>query len=232
MIRFQSNRTTIKIQSNTLLFHQYELGYEQDDETFVAVRKPHSMPCLRLPVPVAGTGAGVFSSSSSTIYLPNLFYFVDTRRQLRLPAIAAKARPNKRDKPLQKPLEVAGSEEETIEVDETEGRGEEDFDYFPSSNEFKGEQEEGEMEVDGFLNSSSGYGGRGNEEDYDKDPELAEILGSCFDDPEKGQSRVTHFNISSIQGLGLIVWAEKGGGGFLIVLICLFFLYINRLRKE
>ncbi|XP_074587554.1 uncharacterized protein LOC141843376 [Curcuma longa] len=148
------------------------------------------MSCLRLPVPIAGTGAGIFSSSSSISSLPNLFYFVDSRRQLRLPAIAAKARPNKRDKPLQKPLEVAGSEEEAIEVDETEGRGEEGFDYFPSSNEFKGEQEEGEMEVDGFLNSSSGYRGRGNEEDYDRDPELGEILGSCFDDPMKGQSRV------------------------------------------
>ncbi|XP_042453653.1 uncharacterized protein LOC122038114 [Zingiber officinale] len=46
------------------------------------------------------------------------------------------------------------------------------------------------MEVDEFLNSSSGYRSRGNEEDYDRDPELAEILGSCFDDPKKGQSRV------------------------------------------
>ena len=26
--------------------------------------------------------------------------------------------------------------------------------------------------------------------DYDKDPEFAEILGSCFDDPEKAQARV------------------------------------------
>ncbi|KAG6533843.1 hypothetical protein ZIOFF_007721 [Zingiber officinale] len=147
------------------------------------------MSCLRLPVPIAGTGAGV-SSSSFISSLTNLFSFVDSRRQLRFPAIAAKARPNKRDKPLQKPLEVAGFEEETIEVDETEGRGEEGFDYFPSSNEFKEEQEEGEMEVDGFLNSSSGYRGRGNEEDYERDPELAEILGSCFDDPKKGQSRV------------------------------------------
>ncbi|XP_042390365.1 uncharacterized protein LOC121981737 [Zingiber officinale] len=146
------------------------------------------MSSLRLPVPIAGTGAGVSTSSISS--LPNLIYFVDSRRQLRFPAIAAKARPNKRDKPLQKPLEVAGFEEETIEVDETEGRGEEGFDYFPSSNEFKGEQEEGEMEVDEFLNSSSGYRSRGNEEDYDRDPELAEILGSCFDDPKKGQSRV------------------------------------------
>ncbi|KAG6538120.1 hypothetical protein ZIOFF_003231 [Zingiber officinale] len=164
------------------------MGYDQDDETFVAIHKPRSKSCLRLPVPIAGTGAGVSTSSISS--LPNLIYFVDSRRQLRFPAIAAKARPNKRDKPLQKPLEVVGFEEETIEVNETEGRGEEGFDYFPSSNEFKGEQEEGEMEVDEFLNSSSGYRSRGNEEDYDRDPELAEILGSCFDDPKKGQSRV------------------------------------------
>ncbi|KAG6538156.1 hypothetical protein ZIOFF_003267 [Zingiber officinale] len=121
------------------------------------------MPCLRLPVPIAGTGAGVSSSSSFIFSFPNLFSFVDSRRHLRFPAIAAKARPNKRDKPLQKPLEVAGFEEETIE---------------------------GGIEVDDFLNSSSGYRGRGNEEDYGRDPELAEILGSCFDDPKKGQSRV------------------------------------------
>ncbi|CAA6669554.1 unnamed protein product [Spirodela intermedia] len=32
--------------------------------------------------------------------------------------------------------------------------------------------------------------GRGEGTDYDKDPEFAEILGSCFDDPEKAQARV------------------------------------------
>lgn len=30
----------------------------------------------------------------------------------------------------------------------------------------------------------------GDETDYDRDPELAEILGSCFEDPQKAQSRV------------------------------------------
>lgn len=32
--------------------------------------------------------------------------------------------------------------------------------------------------------------GFGDEKDYDRDPELAEILGSCFEDPQNAQSRV------------------------------------------
>lgn len=32
---------------------------------------------------------------------------------------------------------------------------------------------------------------RGDEKNYDKDPELAEILGNCLDDPDKAKSRVS-----------------------------------------
>ncbi|OMO91638.1 hypothetical protein COLO4_18243 [Corchorus olitorius] len=36
----------------------------------------------------------------------------------------------------------------------------------------------------------SGFRGREDEKNYDKDPEFAEILGSCLDDPQKAQSRM------------------------------------------
>ncbi|GMI88557.1 hypothetical protein HRI_002525000 [Hibiscus trionum] len=36
----------------------------------------------------------------------------------------------------------------------------------------------------------SGFRGREEEKNYDKDPEFAEILGSCLDDPEKAQSKM------------------------------------------
>uniref|UniRef100_A0A7N0TSD8 Uncharacterized protein n=1 Tax=Kalanchoe fedtschenkoi TaxID=63787 RepID=A0A7N0TSD8_KALFE len=35
-----------------------------------------------------------------------------------------------------------------------------------------------------------GFSGRRQERDYDKDPEFAEILGSCLDDPRKAQSKM------------------------------------------
>ncbi|MBA0584966.1 hypothetical protein Gorai_015759, partial [Gossypium raimondii] len=35
--------------------------------------------------------------------------------------------------------------------------------------------------------ASSGFRGREEEKNYDKDPEFAEILGSCLDDPEKAR---------------------------------------------
>ncbi|KAG0476170.1 hypothetical protein HPP92_013011 [Vanilla planifolia] len=38
------------------------------------------------------------------------------------------------------------------------------------------------------FTSEGAFRGRGDEKDYDRDPEIAEILGSYFDDPEKGQS--------------------------------------------
>lgn len=40
--------------------------------------------------------------------------------------------------------------------------------------------------------AGGGFGGReGEEKDYDRDPEFAEILGSCLDDPTKAQSKVS-----------------------------------------
>ncbi|MBA0636951.1 hypothetical protein Godav_028896 [Gossypium davidsonii] len=38
--------------------------------------------------------------------------------------------------------------------------------------------------------ANSGFRGREEEKNYDKDPEFAEILGSCLDDPEKARSKM------------------------------------------
>ncbi|XP_058068252.1 uncharacterized protein LOC131217353 isoform X1 [Magnolia sinica] len=51
------------------------------------------------------------------------------------------------------------------------------------------EEEEESAEGDEFS-SSNGFRGREEEKDYDRDPEFAEILGSCFDNPQKAQSRL------------------------------------------
>lgn len=50
--------------------------------------------------------------------------------------------------------------------------------------------EEGEeLEADAFAYPDA-FMGREGEKDYDRDPEFAEILGTCVDDPQKAQSRV------------------------------------------
>ena len=50
-------------------------------------------------------------------------------------------------------------------------------------------------EGDGFATRTGGFSGRDDDKDYDKDPEFAEILGSCLDDPQKAQSRVSSLYI-------------------------------------
>lgn len=54
---------------------------------------------------------------------------------------------------------------------------------------FRGDEGDSEGEGQGFSDSDVPKG-RGDEKDYDRDPEIAEILGSCFDDPQKAQARV------------------------------------------
>ncbi|XP_057768335.1 uncharacterized protein LOC130988512 [Salvia miltiorrhiza] len=59
------------------------------------------------------------------------------------------------------------------------------------SNGFRGGDDE---ELDDAIDVSwagGGFGGREVEDkDYDKDPEFAEILGSCIDDPDKAKSKM------------------------------------------
>ncbi|KAJ4958907.1 hypothetical protein NE237_026018 [Protea cynaroides] len=51
-------------------------------------------------------------------------------------------------------------------------------------------KEDDEDKGNGDFSSPSNFRGREGEKDYDRDPEFAEILGGCFDDPEKAQARV------------------------------------------
>lgn len=50
----------------------------------------------------------------------------------------------------------------------------------------------GEMEDEDDVSwRGGGFGGReGEEKDYDRDPEFAEILGSCLDDPDKARAKM------------------------------------------
>ncbi|XP_062090972.1 uncharacterized protein LOC133797167 [Humulus lupulus] len=47
-----------------------------------------------------------------------------------------------------------------------------------------------EFEDEEGFPTRGGFRGRGEERDYDRDPEFAEILGSCLDNPEKAQSKM------------------------------------------
>lgn len=46
-------------------------------------------------------------------------------------------------------------------------------------------------------------GGEGGDKDYDRDPEFAEILGSCIDDPDKAKSKVSLISLSLLK---LLKW--------------------------
>ncbi|KAF3454224.1 hypothetical protein FNV43_RR04671 [Rhamnella rubrinervis] len=43
---------------------------------------------------------------------------------------------------------------------------------------------------EGGFSTPRGFRGRDGEKDYDRDPEFAEILGTCLDDPEKARSKM------------------------------------------
>lgn len=63
---------------------------------------------------------------------------------------------------------------------ELEGEVEEETEEF---------EEDGD-EFEGGFSARGGYKGREEEKDYDRDPEFAEILGSCLDDPQKARSKM------------------------------------------
>ncbi|WOK99864.1 hypothetical protein Cni_G08576 [Canna indica] len=145
------------------------------------------IPCttaVRSPLPSS-------SSSSSPFSLPLLHLSTfNPGRRSKFPAVAAKAKPKRPEKTLQKPIDAADG---VTDEDEPGERGRE-FDAFPFANGFLEENEAGgehrEGEAEGFSTSSTGYSGRGGGKDYDRDPELAEILSNYVDDPQKAQSRV------------------------------------------
>lgn len=63
------------------------------------------------------------------------------------------------------------------------------------------EQEDEEDE----LSSRNGFTGREGERNYDKDPEFADILGSCLDDPQKARSKVSSPSSVNLLCLGAVV---------------------------
>ncbi|KAK9131058.1 hypothetical protein Sjap_011545 [Stephania japonica] len=73
---------------------------------------------------------------------------------------------------------------QTSELDQEEEEEEEE--EYVDEEEY--EEEEGDEE--GFSSSNTGFRGRGEERDYDKDPEFGEILGGFIDDPQKAHARV------------------------------------------
>jgi hypothetical protein len=60
---------------------------------------------------------------------------------------------------------------------------------FEEDDEYENEDED--EEGDGFS-AWGRYRGREEEKDFDRDPEFAEILGTCLDDPEKARSKVSN----------------------------------------
>lgn len=53
------------------------------------------------------------------------------------------------------------------------------------------DEQEDEEDGEDELSSRNGFTGREGERNYDKDPEFADILGSCLDNPQKARSKVS-----------------------------------------
>lgn len=50
-----------------------------------------------------------------------------------------------------------------------------------------------EAESEDRFSGRGGFTGRAEEKDFDRDPEFAEIMGACLDDPQKARSKVNLF---------------------------------------
>lgn len=100
--------------------------------------------------------------------------FSSKHTKLQVPNFIARAKASRNPKPLEKPQQV----EAEIVLEEGEGQEETD------------EEEEREEEEEEEFSHASAYRGREDEKDFDRDPEFAEILGTCLDDPHKAQSKV------------------------------------------
>lgn len=50
-----------------------------------------------------------------------------------------------------------------------------------------------EAESEDRFSGRGGFTGREEEKDFDRDPEFAEIMGACLDDPQKARSKVNLF---------------------------------------
>lgn len=101
---------------------------------------------------------------------------------LRIPASSGGVRAERQGETIHKLQEVeANAEGGQLE----KGEGED----FSSGREDEDDEEDYKAAEEEFSHASA-YRARRDERDYDRDPELAEILGSCFEDPKKAQSKV------------------------------------------
>lgn len=89
-----------------------------------------------------------------------------------------------------------------------------------SSQPFDIEMDDEDDDDNEGYEARSGFRGREEEKNYDKDPEFAEILGSCLDDPEKARSKVSE----QFKSIFVIFFADVYGfyvieNGFLIIFV-------------
>ncbi|XP_020581600.1 uncharacterized protein LOC110025455 isoform X2 [Phalaenopsis equestris] len=115
-------------------------------------------------------------------YTPQLNLFPPTPTfRVRIHPLSGGARAQNHGKAIDKVEEIEADVEGQLEKGE-----EEDF----SSGHEDQDDEEDYKAVEEEFSHASAYRARRDEKDYDRDPEIADILGSCFDDPKKAQSKV------------------------------------------
>ncbi|KAL6221037.1 hypothetical protein ACLB2K_008789 [Fragaria x ananassa] len=88
-----------------------------------------------------------------------------------------------RQKHCRPPVWAVGGQAKTCVLDAKVGGGVK----FDTQKESEGE--DGGFGEDGFS-SRSGFVGRGEGKEFDRDPEFAEIMGACLDDPQKARSKM------------------------------------------
>lgn len=133
---------------------------------------------------------------------------LSSRSGTRALVLSAKSQATRRSKTTAEP-EAAEAEL----VPEEDGGGGEVFEgegSFPFAEGTSGDDEGDGDRGDEGVAYSSGYRGGRDEKDYDRDPELAEILGSCFDDPQKAQARVSPWVLLRISPFSLffVFWVS------------------------
>uniref|UniRef100_A0A5B7BY27 Uncharacterized protein n=1 Tax=Davidia involucrata TaxID=16924 RepID=A0A5B7BY27_DAVIN len=122
--------------------------------------------CATLPQPTRLSHSTFSRQSSHHPSFPTVALPIQTYNQSRTCLCTAKASRSQRLKTQNLQTQIEEGNEETDDDDDDD---EENEDESPSMSRFRGREEE---------------------KDYDRDPEFAEILGSCLDDPQKAQSKM------------------------------------------
>lgn len=68
----------------------------------------------------------------------------------------------------------------------SEGEDDKEHDFIDIAAEVEAESED-------RFSGRGGFTGREEEKDFDRDPEFAEIMGACLDDPQKARTKVNLF---------------------------------------